>query len=100
MSLSKQRLKLFSALHLVSRFDAPHFVIESDSKVCIDALKALTSNVPGRLLNFVKVVNFTVSSFGSVSFSWVNRDANFAAHDLASHCPSSFARIILDEAAF
>ena len=37
---------IHSSLHLVSKFHALHFVIENDSKVYIDAIKALTSNVP------------------------------------------------------
>ena len=41
------------ALHIASSLDPFHFVIERDSKLCIDAITGRGSNTPWTITNFV-----------------------------------------------
>ncbi|XP_030939755.1 uncharacterized protein LOC115964624 [Quercus lobata] len=57
---------------------------ESDRKVCIDAIKGGGNLIPWRLLNFVDSVKNVITDYSHVSFNWVHREANQAAHVLAN----------------
>lgn len=74
---------IFWALHLAKKVDASHFVIESDSKICTDAISTGGDHVPWRLSNFIENAQVICVDFGSVSFKWVYLEANKAAHELA-----------------
>ena len=86
-------------------------IIESDCKVCIDAIRASEKEIPWRLVNFVDSVKNVIRDFDHVYFNWVHREANLAAHVLANWSlspsffssfdmgfgPPSFVDVILDE---
>ena len=55
--------------HIATKLHAFHFVIESDSKICIDSIRAPIYQVPWRLLNFVLAVNFAFVDLDSLSLS-------------------------------
>ena len=58
-------------------------IIESDSKSCIEAIKAGADQSPWKLINFVESARQAVESSVGMSFNWVYREANNAAHVLA-----------------
>ena len=71
------------AVNIATKLNASHFVIESDSKICIDSIKAHVHQVSWRLLSFVLTINSISVTLGSVSFIWVYCEANLVAHELA-----------------
>ena len=101
------------AAHIALNFTFCNCIIESDCKVCIDAISAGGKVIPWRLVNFVDTVKNVVSEHGHVIFNWVHREANQATHVLANwslsqSCfgsfdmgfgPPSFVDVILAEAA-
>ena len=72
------------AVHIAINFSFCSCVIESDCKVCIDAIKFGGNLIPWRLLNFVESIKNVISDYSHVSFNWVHREANQAAHVLAN----------------
>ena len=100
------------AAHIVLNFSFCNCIIESDCKVCIDAIRADGKESPWRLVNFVDSVKNVIRDFDNVYFNWVHREANLAAHVLANWSLSqsffgsfdmgfghpSFVDVILDEA--
>ncbi|KAK9993695.1 hypothetical protein SO802_023398 [Lithocarpus litseifolius] len=100
------------AVHIAINFSCCSCIIESDCKVCIDAINSGGNLVPWRLLNFVESVKYVISGYNHVSFNWVHREANKAAHVLANWSlnqslfgsfdlgfgPPSFVNVILAEA--
>ena len=101
------------AAHIVLNFSFCNFIIESDCKVCIDAIRVGGKVIPWRLVNFVDSIKNVISDYGHVFFNWVHREANQAAHVLANWSlsqsfyssfdmrfgPPSFVNVILAEAA-
>ena len=77
------------ALNITTKFNASHFAIESDSKICIDSIRALVNQVPWRLLSFV-LVGYIFVDLGSISFSWDYHEVNLVAHELAKWSCSHF----------
>ena len=100
------------AIHIAINFSFCSCVIESDRKVCIDAIKGGGNLIPWRLLNFVDSVKNVITDYSHVSFNWVHREANQVAHVLANWSlnqylfgsfdlgfgPPSFVNVILAEA--
>ncbi|KAL0010997.1 hypothetical protein SO802_006105 [Lithocarpus litseifolius] len=100
------------AVHIAINFSCCSCIIESDCKVCIEAINSGGNLVPWRLLNFVEFVKYVISGYNHVSFNWVHREANKAAHVLANWSfnqslfgsfdlgfgPPSFVNVILAEA--
>ncbi|XP_075650206.1 uncharacterized protein LOC142620780 [Castanea sativa] len=72
------------AIHIAINFSFCNCVIESDCKVCIDAIKAGGNLIPWRLLNFADSIKNVISDYSHVSFNWVHREANHAVHVLAN----------------
>ena len=60
-----------------------HALIESDSKVCIEALQELDSHVPWRISTIISDKLRLKALSHNVKYSWVPRDLNRAAHVLA-----------------
>ena len=100
------------AAHIVLNFSFCNCIIESDCKVCIDAIRVGGKVIPWRLVNFVDSVKNVISDYGHVFFNWVHREANQAAHVLANWSlsqsffgsfdmgfgPPSFVDVILNKA--
>ena len=90
------------ALNITTKLNAPHFVVESDSKICIESIRAPIDQVPWGLLSFVSAINSISIDLGYVSFSWAYVRRILAAHELAewsrSHWPPSVVDVIVKEA--
>lgn len=54
--------------------------LEGDSLICYQALYSSDSSVPQRIKTIVQDISRKVSRFQDLSFSWVSRVANAAAH--------------------
>ena len=78
------------ALNITTKLNASHFVIESDSMICIDSIRDPGDQVLWRLLSFVSAVNSIFIKLVSISFSWVYREENLVAHELAKWSCSHF----------
>ena len=78
ISLLKQSLMLsYFTVHIAAlNFSFCRCVIESDYKVCIDAIKVGGNSIPWRLLDFVDLVKNVISVCDHVFFNWVHREAN------------------------
>ena len=74
VTLQAEADAIILALNIATKLNASHFVIESDSKICIDSIRAPGDQVPWRLLSFVSAVNSIFVELGSVSCSWVYRE--------------------------
>ena len=70
------------AVHIALNFSFCNCIIESDCKVCIDAIRVGGKLIPWRLLNFVDSFKNVISDYGHVFFIWVHREANQATHVL------------------
>ena len=57
------------AVHFVLNFSFCNCIIESDCKVCIDAIRAGGKFIPWRILNFVDSVKNVISDYGNVFFN-------------------------------
>ena len=57
--------------------------MESDSKFCINAIKAPKNKIPRRLSNFVDEILLITEHFEPISFNWISRVGNMVAHLLA-----------------
>ena len=58
-------------------------VVESDAKVCIEALTVDSSTTPWKIHSLVANINFLALEFSFCVLCWVQRDANGVAHALA-----------------
>ena len=58
-------------------------VVEENSKICIDSLINANHAPRWSIDNVLEDIKSMLSSFVSCSFSWVNRFANNAVHELA-----------------
>ena len=87
-------------------------VFESDSQICIRAISQVDTSPPWRIQGLILDIKARTQNFLSVTFSWMYREANTAAHllsvwslknsvygSLALFCgPSNFASVISKEA--
>ena len=71
------------AINLASAEGWMRIITEGDSKICFDALSAKDSLPPWNISNIVSDVLFVSKLFISVSFVWVRRVCNMAAHEAA-----------------
>ena len=71
------------AINLASAEGWMRIITEGDSKICFDALSAKDSLPPWNISNIVNDVLFVSKLFISVSFVWVRRVCNMAAHEAA-----------------
>ena len=53
--------------------------MESDSKFCINAIKAPKNKIPRRLFNFVDEILLITEHFEPISFNWISRVGNMVA---------------------
>ena len=53
--------------------------MESDSKFCINAIKAPKNKIPRRLSNFVDEILLITEHFEPISFNWISRVGNMVA---------------------
>ncbi|KAK9995551.1 hypothetical protein SO802_020237 [Lithocarpus litseifolius] len=112
ITIQAEAYAILLAIHIAINFSFCSCVIESDCKVCIDAIKSGVNLIPWRLLNFVESVKNVISDYSHVAFNWVHREANKAAHVLANWSlnqslissfdmgfgPPSFVNVILVDA--
>ena len=102
---------LLWSVQLAGSFTGIKVVIEGDSKTCIEALRTQNLDVPWRISNCLTDICHLTSLLSYCSFIWVRREANCAAHELATwplqnHLigffdfgagPPSLANILLDD---
>ena len=74
---------MYCIVLLADDMSSSQIIIESDSKSWIEAIKVGTDQSPWRLTNFVESARQAAESGVGVSFTWVYREANNAAHVLA-----------------
>ena len=100
------------ALLLATKLEAKGIYIETDSKICCDALINPSQTSPRRIRSKVMEMQILLSTSSYVFVSWVPRLANMAAHSLAKwslscnffgsfdigYCPPCFASIVWGEA--
>ena len=98
-------------VQLTGSFTGKKVVIEGDSKMCIEALRTRNLDVPWRISSCLTEICRLTSLLFDCSFIWVRREANCAAHELATwplqnHLigsfdfgagPPSLANILLDD---
>ena len=83
LPIQAEAVAVLWAINLASAEGWSRIIIEGDSKICFDALSDKGSLPPWSISNIVSDV-FSVSlSFISVSFVWVKRVCNMAAHAAA-----------------
>ena len=58
-------------------------MVESDAKVCIEALTVDSSTTSWKIHSLVANINFLALEFSSCVFCWVRRDVDGVAHALA-----------------
>uniref|UniRef100_A0A2N9I7J7 RNase H type-1 domain-containing protein n=1 Tax=Fagus sylvatica TaxID=28930 RepID=A0A2N9I7J7_FAGSY len=63
------------AIEIAKSENFQDIVVESDAKVCIDAINEESARVPWKLLSLCINSKFLVLEFTSCSFRWVIRDA-------------------------
>ena len=71
------------ALQIAKMENFTSIIVESDSKLCIDAITLHPEDPYWVIAAFVFYIISLSSDFSSCSFSWVKREANMAAHELA-----------------
>ncbi|KAL0003162.1 hypothetical protein SO802_016943, partial [Lithocarpus litseifolius] len=67
-----------------------YIIFEGDAKACFDPLSSAESAPDWSIRNIVCNILDLSESFSSVSFCWVSRNCNRAAHKAASLCLLSF----------
>ncbi|XP_065618736.1 uncharacterized protein LOC112008563 [Quercus suber] len=96
------------ALVLAAKLEAVSVFIESDSKICCDALVNPCQTSPWRIRSIVMEMQVLLFDSSHVFVSWVTRSANMAAHLLAKwslscnlfgsfdlgRCPPIFASVV------
>ena len=100
------------ALSLAAKLEVEGIYIETDSKICCDALINPSQASPWRIRSKVMEMQVLLYALSNVFVSWVPRLANMATHSLAkwslscnffgsfdtSCCPPNFASVVWDEA--
>ena len=71
------------ALQIAKMENFTSIIVESNSKLCIDAITLHPEDPYWVIAAFVFDIISLSSDFSSCSFSWVKREANMAAHELA-----------------
>ena len=102
---------LLWSVQLAVSFTSIKVVIEGDSKMCIEALRTQNLDVPWRISRCLIEIYRLTSFLSNCSFNWLRREANCAAHELATWSlqnhligsfdfgagPPSLANILLDD---
>ena len=100
------------ALSLAKSIDVATIIVESDSKVCVDALAPSGNQVPWSIRGICNEILNLMSLIPGCHVAWIPRGANKAAHSLAKlsfvnndfgsfdvgFSPSYFELIIMEEA--
>jgi ribonuclease HI len=76
------------ALQLAKAEDFTQVIVESDSKKCIETFTGSPEDTCWKLDALYSDVNSLALDFVSVCFSWVKRDTNSTAHELAKFAAS------------
>uniref|UniRef100_A0A2N9FEW4 CCHC-type domain-containing protein n=1 Tax=Fagus sylvatica TaxID=28930 RepID=A0A2N9FEW4_FAGSY len=71
-----------------------NIMIESDSKVCVDALVIDPQYIDWSILVICDNAKYLTREFSCCSFSWVNRENNMVAHTLAKLVHSSLSPVL------
>ena len=71
------------AISLVAKLEAENVIIETDSKICHDAIHELILSPPWRIASILADIQSLLVTYSNVSVFWVPRLANMAAHSLA-----------------
>ena len=71
------------ALLLATKLEAKGIYIETDSKICCDALINPSQTFHWRIRSKVMEIQILLSTLSNVFINWVPRLANMAAHSLA-----------------
>jgi hypothetical protein len=71
-----------------------NILIESDSKVCIDALVADPKHVDWSISVICDNIKHLAREFSFCSFCWVSREINMVAHTLAKLVPSRLSPVL------
>ena len=99
------------AISLATKLEADNVIIETDSKICHDAIHELILPPPWRIASILADLKSLLVSYSNASVVWVPRLANMAAHSLAKwslacnffgsfdwgSCPLCFAFVIKKE---
>ncbi|CAB4270558.1 unnamed protein product [Prunus armeniaca] len=79
-SLSAEAAAALCALHLAKNRGYLKVILETDCKVLIDGITGNHGNNSWPILPLIDEIHVVVSSFEEVTWSWVPRSANRAAH--------------------
>ena len=63
--------------------EAKNVIIETDSKICHDAIHELILSLPWRIASILADMQSLLVTYSNVSISWVPRLANMAIYSLA-----------------
>ena len=99
------------ALSLAAKLEVEGIYIETDTKICCDALINPSQTSPWRIRSKVMEMQVLLYALSNFFVSWVPRLANMAAHSLAKWslscnvfgsfdigcCPPIFASVVWDE---
>ena len=98
-------------LSLATKLEVENVIIETDSKICHDAIHELILPSPWRIASILVDMQSLLVTYSNVSIFWIPRLANMAAHSLAKwsltcnffgffdwgSCPFCFASVIRRE---
>ena len=71
-----------------------NIMIESDSKVCVDALVTDPQYVDWSISVICDNVKYLAMDFSCCSFCWVNQETNMVSHTLAKLVPLSLSPVL------
>ena len=100
------------AMQLAEPLNSASILVEGDSQVCFKSIAVHGMDIPWAIENAIQSVKFLASNLPYLSFGWVPREANGAAHSLAKwsllysvygyfdfcNNPSCFVKVIREEA--
>uniref|UniRef100_A0A2N9GSY1 RNase H type-1 domain-containing protein n=1 Tax=Fagus sylvatica TaxID=28930 RepID=A0A2N9GSY1_FAGSY len=92
--LIAEALAIHWAILLAKPEQWTNIIIESDSKVCVDALVTDPYYVDWNISVICENVKYLAREFSCCSFSWVNRENNMLADSLAKLVPTSLSPVV------
>ncbi len=69
---------------MVFHCNLQNLIIEGDSKVCIEAISKDGTKIPWKIATVIDDIKNIASCIPYINYSWVYRENNVTAHELAS----------------
>ena len=72
------------AIRVTFHFNLQNLIIEGNSKVCIEAISKDGTKIPKKIATIINDIRKIASCISYINYSWVYRESNVTAHELAS----------------